>query len=60
MSERTQGMLEMAAAMLLSGTLGYFVLKSGQSAENVVFFRCLFGAVFLGLYCLARGFFRDS
>src|SRR5690349_21735494 len=58
--ERTSGMLEMAAAMFLSGTLGYFVLKSGQQAENVVFFRCLVGAAFLGLYCAARGFLRDT
>ncbi len=60
LSERARGTLEMAAAMFLSGTLGFFVVESGQEAYNVVFFRCLFGATFLGLYCLARGFFRDT
>ncbi|MTI46150.1 EamA/RhaT family transporter [Roseibium hamelinense] len=60
LNERTRGTLEMAAAMFLSGTLGYFVVESGQDAFNVVFFRCLFGAIFLGLYCFARGFFTDT
>ncbi len=60
LSERTRGTLEMAAAMFLSGTLGFFVVESGQAAYNVVFLRCLFGAIFLGLYCLARGFFKDT
>ncbi|QKW11049.1 DMT family transporter [Streptomyces sp. NA04227] len=45
--------------MVLSGTLGIFVVESGVSAFNVVFFRCLFGALALGLYALARGYFRD-
>lgn len=60
MTERTRGTLEMAAAMFLSGTLGFFVVESGQDASNVVFFRCLFGAMFLGLFCAARGFFRET
>lgn len=60
MTERTRGTLEMAAAMFLSGTLGFFVVESGQDAFNVVFFRCLFGAGFLFLFCLARGFFKDT
>lgn len=42
-------MLEMATAMVLSGTLGYFVLETGQPAHQVVFYRCLLGAVFIGL-----------
>ena len=41
------GLAQMAAAMTLSGTLGVFVLESGQSAWNVVFFRCVFGALSL-------------
>jgi len=39
----------MATAMVLSGTLGYFVLETGQPAHQVVFYRCLLGAVFIGL-----------
>ena len=59
-TEQRRGTLEMAAAMLLSGTLGYFVLKSGQSAFNVVFFRCLFGAISLFAYCAWRGYLTNT
>lgn len=54
------GLAQMAAAMTLSGTLGVFVLESGQSAWNVVFFRCVFGAVSLFLYCWARGLLKPG
>lgn len=56
-SERL-GLAQMTAAMTLSGTLGVFVLESGQSAWNVVFFRCVFAAVSLLVYCWARGLLR--
>ncbi|MCB5174674.1 MULTISPECIES: DMT family transporter [Microvirga] len=49
------GGLEMVAAMTISGTIGYFVIESGQSIWNVVFFRCLFGAICLLAYCGWRG-----
>ena len=54
------GLVQMAAAMTLSGTLGVFVLESGQSAWNVVFFRCVFGALSLFLYCWARGLLKPG
>ncbi|WP_107432925.1 DMT family transporter, partial [Streptomyces fradiae] len=54
-----KGSIELTAAMVLSGTLGIFVVESGASPFNVVFFRCLFGAIALGLYCLVRGFFKN-
>jgi drug/metabolite transporter (DMT)-like permease len=57
-AQETRGALELTAAMVLSGTLGVFVLEAGASAFNVVFFRCVFGALALAAYCLARGFFR--
>lgn len=60
LSPRAIGSFEMIAAMVLSGTLGYFVFESGQSAWNVVFFRCVFGALSLALYCWARGLFAQS
>ncbi len=50
-----RGVLQMTAAMAISGSVGLFVLESGQGALNVVFFRCLFGALCLGAYCAARG-----
>lgn len=49
------GRLEMIAAMALSGTIGFFVIESGQSVWNVVFFRCLFGGLSLLAYCWAKG-----
>ncbi|MFJ8072402.1 DMT family transporter [Streptomyces sp. NPDC096176] len=54
-----RGTVELTVAMVLSGTLGIFVVESGASPFNVVFFRCLFGALALGAYCLVRGFFTD-
>jgi TctA family transporter len=39
-----RGSLEMVAAMLISGTIGWFVLVSGQPVLDVVFWRCVFGA----------------
>ncbi|MFJ3586215.1 DMT family transporter [Streptomyces sp. NPDC090127] len=58
MRNETRGTLELTLAMVLSGTLGIFVVESGASALNVVFFRCLFGAIALGAYSLVRGYFR--
>ncbi|MFI7408758.1 DMT family transporter [Streptomyces sp. NPDC049627] len=54
-----KGTVELTIAMVLSGTLGIFVIESGASPFNVVFFRCVFGAVALGLYCAVRGFFKN-
>ncbi len=42
-----RGSAEMTAAMLISGTIGWFVLMSGQPVASVVFWRCVFGAVTL-------------
>lgn len=42
-----RGSAEMTAAMLISGTIGWFVLMSGQPVTSVVFWRCVFGAVTL-------------
>ncbi len=41
------GTWRMVAAMALSGTIGLFVLASGQSALNVVWMRCLVGGLAL-------------
>ncbi|MFD9035985.1 DMT family transporter [Streptomyces sp. NPDC059567] len=56
MRNETRGTLELTLAMVLSGTLGIFVVESGASPFDVVFFRCLFGAAALGAYSLARGY----
>ncbi|AVO55778.1 DMT family transporter [Ectopseudomonas mendocina] len=52
-----RGSLEMVAAMLISGTIGWFVLVSGQAVVDVVFWRCLIGGVLL-LVCAALGLLR--
>lgn len=55
-----RGSLEMIAAMLISGTIGWFVLVSGQPVLDVVFWRCLFAAVTLLVICAAMGFLRPG
>ena len=59
-SERQRGILELVVAMFLMGTVGYFVVEAEQAANNVVFFRCLFGMMFLALYCFIAGFFKNT
>ncbi|MHA6196442.1 DMT family transporter [Pseudomonas wadenswilerensis] len=55
-----RGSLEMIGAMLISGTIGWFVLVSGQPVLDVVFWRCLFGAATLLAICAAMGFLRPG
>ena len=55
-----RGSLEMTAAMLISGTIGWFVLVSGQPVLDVVFWRCVFGAGTLLLICAGLGFLRKG
>jgi drug/metabolite transporter (DMT)-like permease len=58
MTTETKGIAQLTAAMVLSGTIGVFVVESGASSLNVVFFRVLFGALALGVYVAARGWTR--
>lgn len=52
----TSGIWRMVVAMGLSGTIGLFVVMSGQSAQTVVFFRCLIGGLaLLGWLSWQRG-----
>ncbi|KAF6692874.1 DMT family transporter [Pseudomonas sp. EKM23D] len=55
-----RGSWEMIAAMLISGTIGWFVLVSGVSVIEVVFWRCLFGAFALLLVCALLGYLRSD
>jgi drug/metabolite transporter (DMT)-like permease len=43
----TGGIWRMVTAMAMSGTIGAFVMLSGQDPMTVVFFRCLIGAIAL-------------
>jgi len=45
----------LAGAMALSGTVGVFAIQTGQPTLNIVFFRCLFGALSLIAWSLYRG-----
>lgn len=49
------GVLELAIAMTLSGTIGVFVIESQASPLTVAFARCAVGALALGLWCWGRG-----
>ncbi len=58
MNPQTRGTIEMSSAMVISGTIGYFVLQSGQPVMDVVFWRCVFGAITLLAVCAAMGLLR--
>ncbi|QPC91219.1 DMT family transporter [Mesorhizobium sp. INR15] len=49
----------LALAMVIAGTVGAFVTESGLHPVAVVFWRCVFGAVFLAIWCLLRGYLPD-
>ena len=60
MNGKTRGSVEMTAAMMISGTIGWFVLYSGQPAMDVVFWRCAIGAPVLLAVCAALGLLRGQ
>ncbi|MDH4987448.1 DMT family transporter [Aminobacter anthyllidis] len=60
MSDKMRGTVEMTAAMVISGTIGLFVVLSGQPVMSVVFWRCAFGAITLLIVCAALGLFRPE
>ncbi|MBN3760075.1 DMT family transporter [Burkholderia sp. Ac-20365] len=57
-NEVRRGAFEMTLAMLMSGTIGWLVVSSQQSALNVAFFRCLFGGATLLLICAMLGLLK--
>jgi drug/metabolite transporter (DMT)-like permease len=60
MDEKMRGTVEMTAAMAILGTIGWFVVMSGQPVLDVVFWRCAFGAATLLIVCAALGLLRGS
>ena len=58
MSDTNRGTVEMTAAMVISGTIGWFVVMSGQPVMDVVFWRCVFGAATLLFVCASLGLLR--
>lgn len=55
-----RGSMEMTAAMVISGTIGWFVLMSGQPVFSVVFWRCAIGALTLLAVCGVLGLLRPN
>jgi drug/metabolite transporter (DMT)-like permease len=53
-----RGTWEMALAMAISGTVGWLVVSSGQKIADLLFWRCLFGALTLLAFCIALGLLR--
>lgn len=53
-----RGSWEMIGAMLISGTIGWFVRVSGVSVIEVVFWRCVIGGLTLLLVCALLGYLR--
>jgi drug/metabolite transporter (DMT)-like permease len=60
MNATSRGTVEMTAAMLISGTIGWLVVMSGEPVTGVVFWRCFFGAITLAIVCVAMGLFQKS
>lgn len=58
MNKTLRGAAEMTAAMTILGSIGLFVVLSGQGAIDVVFWRCAFGALALLVICAAQGLYR--
>lgn len=52
---KVRGTVEMVAAMLISGTIGWFVIFTGQPVIQLLFWRCVFGAATLLIVCLVTG-----
>ncbi len=60
MNNKVSGSVEMTAAMVISGTIGWFVVVSGQPVLDVVFWRCVFGAATLLVVCAGMGLLRGA
>lgn len=59
-NQSKQGLIEMTIAMVICGTIGVTVVLSGQTEGTLIFFRCLFGALILGVICLYQGLFTQT
>ncbi|MBS7540542.1 DMT family transporter [Ancylobacter lacus] len=52
--------LQLALAMAIAGTVGAFVTEAGLDPVRTVFWRCVFGSLFLGAWSLWRGHLRPE
>lgn len=53
---RRVALIQYLTVMVGWGTVGVLVLEAQTSPFNIVFFRCLFAALFLGAVCFLRGY----
>ena len=60
MKSNTRGTLEMSAAMVISGTIGWAVVRSALPIVDLLFWRCVFGAATLLVVCAAMGMLRGT
>lgn len=60
MNRNTRGTLEMSAAMVISGTIGWAVVQSALPIVDLLFWRCVFGAATLLVVCAAMGMLRGT
>jgi drug/metabolite transporter (DMT)-like permease len=56
--ESRRSTLQFVVATVLLGSLAIFATQAQLDARTIVFYRCLFGAIALGIYCLLLGHFR--
>lgn len=49
---------QLGLALAVSGTVGVFVVEAGADPMTTVFWRCAFGALFLGVWSLGFGYLR--
>lgn len=59
-NNRNYGAIKLSLAMVIMGTVGFFVLEAQQPPQNIVFFRCLFGVLSMAPYCFFMGMFKDT
>ncbi|KRD31980.1 permease [Lysobacter sp. Root916] len=57
-AESRTALIQLFVAEILIGSVGVFAHEGGQDAITTVFFRCVFGSVFLIAWGLARGHLR--
>lgn len=51
---------KLVLAMLIAGTVGAFATETGLDPVTIVFWRCVFGALVLGGWCVLRGYIDRS
>lgn len=59
-TDRRSATIKLALGMAIAGTVGAFGVESGVDAVTIVFWRSVFGTIFLLAWCLIFGSFRDK